>query len=122
MAPSVSEVRLLSSTGWEGTYQDSEVQQFIDFAEREVKGLYGGRVSTLSETEGDLDDLIALVAAHKLELAEGGEAQSESATGGSVNYNTVTGEVPNGWSETRYGRQALDYIRQMQSIGMVRTW
>lgn len=121
MAPTIDDVELLSSQGWQGTFEPQEIQDIIDFAEREVKGLYGGRVATLSETEGDLDDLIALVAAHKLELAEGGEAQSESATGGSVNYNTVTGENLMGWSETRYGRQALDYLRQLQSIGIVKT-
>jgi hypothetical protein len=78
-------------------------------------------VATLSILEGNRDDFVRWVAAHYAELSMGGEAQSESATGGSVNYNTVTGENLNGLSETRYGRQALDYVRSRANIGLVLT-
>lgn len=115
-----SEVEDLRADGWQaldGTKKDN----LIDIATRQVDDLYSGRVATLGEIEGDTDDLKKLVSAHLFELAEGGEAQSESSTGGSVNYNTVTGETYAGWSETRYGRQALEYIRDEQSIGLVTT-
>jgi len=120
MAVTISDVEMQSSMGWD-QLPDQNKQHLLDQAEREVTDLYSGRVSTLSEIEGNKDDLVELVAAHKFELASGGEAQSESATGGSVNYNTVTGEIPNGWSETRYGRQALEYIRDETGFSMVRT-
>lgn len=121
MAPTVQEVENLSSKQWE-VLDDQQKQQLLDMAEREVQGLYGGRVATIDETEGNEDDLITLVAAHKWTLAEGGEAQSESSAGGNINYNVTTGETPNGWTETKWGRQAIEYIRRNQQIGFVRTW
>jgi len=116
----IDDVEMHSSTGW-SQLPDANKTHLLEQAEREVTDLYSGRVSTLAEIEGNKDDLVELVTAHKWELAEGGEAQSESATGGSVNYNTVTGEIPNSWSETRFGRQALEYIRDSQGISMVTT-
>lgn len=120
MAPTVSEVESLSSTGW-NSLEDSKKEDLLDMAERQASTIHEGRVSTITIIEGDTDDFIKFLAAHLWELAEGGESQSESSTGGSINYNTVTGEVPNGLSETRYGRQALEYIRDDQGIGFVTT-
>ena len=120
MPPSISDVENHSSTGW-SQLADAKKTHLLDIATQEANDIYGGRVATLSILEGNKDDFIEYLAAHKWELAEGGEAQSESATGGSVNYNTVTGEVMNGLSETRYGRQALEYLRDESRIGFVKT-
>lgn len=120
MAPTIAEVESLDAKGW-NSLDDTKKQDLLDMAERQANQLHEGRVSTLSIIDGDQDDFIKFLSAHLWTLAEGGEAQSESATGGSVNYNTVTGEVPNGLSETRYGRQALEYIRDDQGIGFVTT-
>ena len=120
MAPTVSDVEDWASKEW-NALDSTKKQNLLDKADRFVSSNFGGRVSTLPEIEGDRDDLISLVAAHFYELSEGGEAQSESSTGGSINYNTVTGETYNGLSETRYGRMALEYVRDEQSVGMVRT-
>ena len=121
MAVTVSDVEDWDSKSW-SQLDSTKKSNLLDKAERYVSTVFDGRVATLSEIEGDRDDLITLVAAHFWELAEGGEAQSESATGGSVNYNTVTGEVYNGLSETRYGRMALEYVRDESQIGIVRTY
>jgi hypothetical protein len=121
MAPTVSDVEALSSMSWEN-FDQSKKQELLDMAEREADQLYAGNVSTLPEIEGDRDDFIKLLAAHKWELAEGGEAQSESNTGGSVNYNTVTGDTIDNLSQTRYGREAESYLRNSASIGFVTTY
>lgn len=120
MPPTVAEVESLSSTGW-SSLETSKKEDLLDMAERQANDLHSGRVGTNAIIDGDKDDFIKLLAAHMYEIAEGGEAQSESSTGGSVNYNTVTGEIPNGLSETRYGRQALEYIRDDSGIGFVTT-
>lgn len=120
MAITRSDVEPLSATSWD-SLSDSKKDELINIAERQVDDLYGGRVATLGEIEGNTDDLKKWVAAHLFELAEGGEPQSESGTGGSINYNTSPGELPKGWSTTRYGQQALEYVRDETSIGFVRT-
>lgn len=120
MPPTVSEVEKLSATSW-NSLGSQHKQDLLDIAEREANSIYSGQVSTLPTIEGDKDDFIRYLAAHKFEQAEGGEAQSESNTGGSVSYNTVTGEVINDLSQTRYGRTAREYLRDESSIGIVRT-
>jgi len=119
MAPTVSEVEDLSSTGWKQIDQQTK-QNLLDMAEREANTIYGGQLATISEVEGNKDDFIANLCAHKLTLAQGGEAQSENATGGSVNYNTVTGESQDTLTETRYGRVCKMYLRQGASVSVVR--
>jgi len=69
--------------------------------------------------EGDRADFTKFLAAHLWELAEGGEASSEGSQGGSVSFNTVTGDPMSTLTETRFGRMALQYLRQSQSIGFV---
>ena len=121
MTPTIAEVESLSNMGWQGL-DDTLKQDLLDISEREADTIYSGQTSTLSILEGNRDDFIKYLAAHKWEQAEGGEAQSENAGGGSVTYNTVTGEIPKGLSETRYGRTALEYIRDEMSISVVRTY
>ena len=121
MAPSIADVEALAKNGWTNL-PDSKKQALLDIAEREANQLHEGKVSTISIIEGNRDDFIKYVAAHKWEQATGGEAQSEAAGGGNITYNTVTGEVFNSLSETRYGRNALEYLRDENSIGVVTTF
>ena len=117
---SVSDVEALSSKGWQ-QLSDSKKEVLVQKAESETELLYSGRLSTISEIEGAVDDFAASLAAHHFTQAEGGEAQSESSQGGSVNYNTVTGEGINDLSTTRYGRTCLRYLRRGASISVVRS-
>lgn len=121
MVVSVTDVEALSSKGWQHLEQ-SKKEALLDDAKTERNTLYSDRVSTLPTLEGDENVFIKNLAAHKYEQAEGGESQSESQTGGSVSYNTVTGEVFEELSETRYGRVALKHLRDNQSIGVITTF
>lgn len=121
MAVTVADVEALDAQGWQHL-DSAKKTALLDMAESEADTLYSGRVSRLPTLEGNKEDFIKLLAAHKFELAEGGEAQSESSTGGSVSYNTVTGDRIDGLSETRYGRQASEYLRSKQSISIVKTF
>ena len=120
MAVTIEDVENLDSRGWTQLSNDKK-QYLLEQAEREANTLYSGRLSTVSEIEGALEDFISNLSAHKWEQAEGGEAQSESSQGGSVNYNTVSGEPLNDLASTRYGRTCLRYLRQGASISVVRS-
>lgn len=115
-----SDVEALSSMGWDHLPDESKDALLIQ-AQTEATTIYSERVSTLPTLEGDEDEFVKLLAAHKWELAEGGEAQSENSSGGSVTYNTVTGEAMSPLTQTRYGREALKHLRSNASIGVVRT-
>jgi hypothetical protein len=122
MAITTQDVEALSSTGWT-QLADSKKQTLLEQAENAVDTLYSGRTSNYPELEGDRDDATMWLAAHMWELAEGGETGSESGTGGSVTYNTVTGEWQSSLSETRYGRFFRDnYLGNEQSTGIVRSY
>lgn len=115
----IAEVEALSSTGWSQTSRSrkaSAVREAI--AERD--SLYTERMSRLPTLEGDAEVFSNNLAAHKLEIREGGEAQSESGEGGSVSY--TTGSVDEYLSLTRYGKTALRHIRMDESIAAVRSW
>jgi len=120
MAVNIQDVRDLSSTGWSQTADDDVVQQYIDDAEREADTVFSKRMSNLPNLDGDRDIFIKNLAAHKLELHEGGEAQSESNAGGNVSYNLQAGsqEVMQYLGMTRYGRTAALHIRDAESIGI----
>lgn len=120
MAVTNQDVEKLSSTGW-SKLEDDKKTELREIAERQKDALYTDRVSTLPELVGNSDDFVKFLSAHLYELAEGGEAQSESATGGSVNYNTVTGDLLSTLTETRYGRVANSMLRNQASVGLVRT-
>lgn len=120
MVPTISEVEALSSTSWD-QLTDTKKQELLDIAEREADQIHGGQVSRFSIIEGDKDDFIKHLAAHKWELATGGETQSESSGGGNVSYNTVTGDINSYLSQTRYGRDALGYLRDRTGSGIVST-
>ena len=118
---SVADVDDLSKAGWTHL-SDEKKQQLVEMAQRAMDQQLSQRTALFSTFEGDRADATRLLAAHLFELAEGGEANSESAGGGTTNYNTVTGEWQNSLSETRYGRMLSSlYLRNRQGVGMVTT-
>lgn len=118
----VEDVEKLNSKGWNQLNQDAK-EYNLGRAKRKINGQFSRRQSRFSTIQGDQVDAAILLAGHIFELAEGGEAQSTNSQGGSVSYNTVTGEVFESLSETRYGRELLsDYLRDRQSMGIVRTY
>jgi len=56
-----------------------------------------------------------------MELAEGGQAESENAQGGSANY-TTGGGGDSYLDLTRFGRTAKRHIRNDESISIVRSY
>ena len=115
----IAEVEDLSSTGWTQTSRSrkaSAVREAI--AERDT--LYSKRMSRLPTLEGDAEVFTNNLAAHKVELREGGQAQSESGEGGSVSYQS--GTVDEYLSLTRYGQTAKRHIRMDESISAIRTY
>lgn len=116
----VSHVEALSTKGW-SHLDTSKKEALLDDAKRERETIYSGQISRLPTLDGDAVIFVKNLAAHKYELASGGEAQSESSTGGSMTYNTVTGDRIEALSETRYGRVCLEHLRDNQQISIVRT-
>lgn len=95
-----------------------EKDALVEMANRFADDVFGGTVRTIGEVEGDDSDFKRLLAAHFWELAEGGEVQSESQSGGSLSYNVNPGNVEQSLDQTRYGRMARAYIRQGGQIGV----
>ena len=115
----IDAVEDLSKTGWSNTSRSRKVSAVSEaIAERDT--LYSRRMSRLPTLEGDAEVFTNNLAAHKLEIREGGEAQSESGEGGSVSYQT--GQVEDYLTMTRYGRTALRHIRMDESISAIRSW
>lgn len=115
----VSQVENLSSTGWT-QLSDDRKKEAIRAAISERDTLYSDRMSRLPTLDGDAEYFTLNLAAHKCELAEGGEAQSESGEGGSVNY--TTGQVEDYLSLTRFGQTALRYVWEDSSIAAIRSY
>lgn len=118
--PTISDVEALSSTGW-NDLNDTKKQALLDDAIKEADTLYTGRYARMPTIDGDREIFIKHLAAHKWENAEGGEAQSESNTGGNVSYNTVSGDPISDLQSTRYGRTALKHVRDRQGLGIARS-
>ena len=117
----VSDVEHVSSTGWDQLNDDKKTY-LLGKAKRKIRGQWSRRQSNINTIEGDRVDATILAAAHAFEIAEGGEAQSQSSQGGNVSFNTVTGEWYESLSETRFGRELRDdYLMDQQGISMVRT-
>lgn len=114
----IAQVEDLSSTGW-AQLSRSRKAEAIRAAISERETLYSDQMSRLPTLDGDAEYFTLNLAAHKLELASGGEAQSESGEGGSVSY--VTGNVEDYLSLTRYGKTALRHVREDDSISAVRS-
>jgi hypothetical protein len=119
MAVTVDDVESLANNGWQ-SLTDGKKQNLLDDAERERATIFSGRVSRTPTLQGDEDIFIKNLAAHKYELAEGGEEQSTSQTGGNTSYNVAN---PEGYlTLTRYGQTCLTHLDDRQSIGIVRSW
>lgn len=114
------QVEQQSSTGW-AQLSDSRKDELIRSAIAERDTLYSGQMSRLPTLDGDAEYFTLALAAHKWELAEGGEAQSESGEGGSVSYNTG-GAVEEYLNQTRYGKTALRYVWMDNSISAIRSY
>ena len=115
----IEQVENLSSTGWTQLSRDRKAEA-IRSALGERDTLYSERMSRLPTLDGDAEVFSLNLAAHKMELAEGGQAQSESGEGGSVSYDT--GAVDDYLSLTRYGKTAKRHVWLDNSIAAVRTW
>lgn len=120
MAVARADVESLSSTSWK-QLDDTKKDDLLSDAETMRDTIFGGNVATLKEVEGDTDTFTKYLAAHLWTLAEGGEADSESSTGGSITYNTNPSEVDDFLSQTRYGEIAKAHLRTEQSFAIVTT-
>lgn len=115
----IATVEDLSSTGWTQTSRDRKASAVRDaIGERDT--IYSGRMARRPTLDGDAEVFTKNLAAHKLELAEGGEAQSESGEGGSTSF--ASGTVEDYLSLTRYGKTALRHVREDQSTSIVRSY
>lgn len=115
----ISDVEMLSSKGWTSLTDDRK-EALLDDAIQERETMYSGRTSRFATLQGDEDIFVKNLAAHKWELAEGGEPQSESQTGGSTSYQTSQSD--DYLSLTRYGETAKRHLQDEQSVGIVRSW
>ena len=105
----------------EPAIDEAKKQELVDVAERLREQVFGGRVARLSEIEGDTDDFTRYLAAHLWEVAEGGEVQNSSQTGGSVAFQHLQTNIESTLGETRYGRLCLMMMRTKASVGIVRS-
>lgn len=97
---------------------DADADSLVSIANRLADDVFGGRIRTLGEVEGNEKDFKTYVAAHLWAVREG-EPQSESQTGGSVNYTWSTpGEAEEALAQTHYGRMALGYTRSGASLSV----
>lgn len=97
---------------------DSDADTLVSIANRLADDVFGGRIRTLGEVEGNEKDFKTYVAAHLWALREG-ESQSDSQTGGSVSYTWSTpAEANESLRQTHWGRMALGYTRSGASISV----
>lgn len=95
---------------------DSDADSLVNIANRLADDVYGGAIRTLGEVEGNEKDFKTYLAAHLWAVREG-ESQSESQTGGSVNYTwSSPAEAESALAQTHWGRMALAYTRSGASI------
>jgi hypothetical protein len=115
----INDVELLSSTGFSQLSRDRKVRAIRD-ALGESETIYSGDMSRFPTLDGEAETFLLNLSAHKMELAEGGEPQSESGEGGSASYNQ--GNPEDYLDLTRFGRTAKRHIRNEESVGIVRSW
>ena len=117
----VDDVENYGSTNWRQLDADVKDEMF-ELAQSLIDNQFSKQVSTLPNFRGNRGFGLKLLTAHLWEMAEGGEAQSESSEGGSVTYNTVTGDPVDSLQETRYGRIFRDqFLFDEQGISVVRS-
>jgi len=119
MAVTKSDVEKLDAQSW-NSLTDSKKDALLSDAQTESQTIYSGRFARTPTLVGDRDIFVKNLAAHKWELAEGGQPNSESQTGGSTSYDTSPGDSY--LEQTRYGQTCLEHLDDRQSIGIVRTY
>jgi hypothetical protein len=114
----IDQVSRLSSTGFTQLGRDRKAEA-IRAAIGERNTLYTDKMSRLPTLDGDAEIFLLNLSAHKLEIAEGGEATNESGEGGNASYQT--GQVEDYLTLTRFGRTAKRHIRNEESLSAVRS-
>jgi len=114
-------VRDLSTTGFENNVSDQRLDRAIKGALGERETLYTGRMARTPTLDGDAEEFLLNLSAHKAELASGGEAESESGEGGSTNYRSG-GQVEDYLELTRYGITAMRHVDNRKSTSIVRSY
>jgi hypothetical protein len=114
----IDQVSRLSSTGFSQLGRDRKAQA-IRSALGERSTLYSDKMTRLPTLDGDAEVFLLNLSAHKMELAEGGQATSESGEGGNANYQT--GQVEDYLTLTRFGRTAKRHVRNEESLSAVRS-
>ena len=115
----ISDVENLSSTGFSQLSRSRKVRAIRD-ALGEAETIYYGDMARFPTLDGEAETFLLNLSAHKMELAEGGEPQSESGEGGSTSYNQ--GNPEDYLDLTRFGRTAKRHVRNEESVGIVRSW
>ncbi|UXF49872.1 adaptor [Haloquadratum phage sp.] len=119
MTVTVPDVEKLDATSWQSLDQDKK-QALLDDAKRELETMYRGDTARFPTLQGDEQVFIKNLAAHKWELAEGGEPTSSNQTGGSTSYST--GNPEDYLSLTRFGTTCKRHIDSELSVGIVRSY
>jgi hypothetical protein len=114
----IDQVSRLSSTGFTQLGRDRKAEA-IRAAIGERNTLYTDKMARLPTLDGDAEIFLLNLSAHKLEIAEGGEATNESGEGGNASYQT--GQVEDYLTLTRFGRTAKRHIRNEESLSAVRS-
>jgi len=104
----------------EPSFGAAQQDNLIGVAERLTDNVFDERLAATPQIETANSDFAAYLAAHLWELAEGGEAASQSESGGSVNFNHLQTNVQSNLSETRYGRVCLMMMDDAASTGIIR--
>jgi len=119
MTVTVEDVELLDAKGWTNL-SDSRKLALPDDAITERATMYTGRNARFPTLVGDEDVFVKNLAAHKWQLAEGGQPNSESNQGGSASFDTTQSD--DYLSMTHYGETAKRHIRYDESIAIVRSY
>lgn len=102
------------------SFGSAQQSKLVEIAERLTDNVFDKRLAHNPQIETDNDDFAAFLAAHLWEIAEGGEANSQSAQGGSVNFNHLQTNAEQNLSETRYGRVCMMMMDDGASTGIIR--
>jgi len=113
------EVKYLTSTGFT-QLSDERMDRAIKGAISERSTIYSDNMARFPTLDGDAEEFTLNLAAHKAQLAEGGQPQSESGEGGSTSYQQ--GQVEDYLDQTIPGRTAKRLVRDEQSLGIVRSY
>lgn len=100
---------------------DGKKTALREVAQRLTEQTFSGRLTTLSEIEGDREDFTKYLAAFLWDTAEGRSLNSEFQTGNAAPVDRVKSDPQSALSGNPYGEVCLLYLRNRDSIGIVRT-